>query len=133
MRIQRLIIISRHEHLYVKLNKNIVPSSGFTSALKQLGDCQVILCTLSMLSNKRLDLFTNKVPMKSLVVDEASQIALSGFVYPLSVFNKLEKLSFIGDDKQCKSFLCLSLNFVSLMICSASLWSRCRNDSAKCL
>lgn len=54
-----------------------------------------------MLSNPRIDMFTNKIPIKSLVVDEASQIALSDFVHPLSSLKSLEKLSFIGDDKQC--------------------------------
>lgn len=105
----------RHEHLYRKISKNIIQSDEFSSAAKQLGDCQVILCTLSMLSNHRISLFTHQIPITSLVVDEASQIALSDFVLPLSSARNLCKLTFIGDEKQCKCILLYLLQIFLLI------------------
>lgn len=70
--------------------------------LRELEGCKVILCTLSMLSHPKIELFTGKVPVRALVVDEASQIALGDYVSPLKNFSTIQKLCFIGDDKQCK-------------------------------
>ena len=55
-----------------------------------------------MLSNSKINLFTSKVPIKTLVVDEASQIALGDYMSPLKKFSTIQKLCFIGDDKQCE-------------------------------
>ena len=66
-------------------------------------DCQVVLCTLSMLSHFKLPLFTSTARLSTLIVDEASQIGLGDY---LSVMDKqaahLRKIVFIGDDKQCE-------------------------------
>jgi superfamily I DNA and/or RNA helicase len=63
-----------------------------------------------MLSNPRIGLFTAKVPLKTLVIDEASQIALSNYVAPLGAFSSIQKLCFIGDDKQCEFIFILFVN-----------------------
>jgi hypothetical protein len=74
-------------------------------ANKAMEGCKVVLCTLSMLSNSRLYLITNCVPLACLVVDEASQISLGGY---MSILDKqsenLRKMVFIGDDKQCEYY-----------------------------
>lgn len=65
--------------------------------------CQVVLCTLSMLSHFKLPLFTSTARLSTLIIDEASQIGLGDY---LSVLDKqathLRKMVFIGDDKQCE-------------------------------
>jgi superfamily I DNA and/or RNA helicase len=60
-----------------------------------------MLCTLSMLSNDRLDDFTRLVPVDTVIVDEASQIEVGDYFPMLFRFqNSIRKLVFIGDDKQ---------------------------------
>ena len=100
---------ARHEHLYLKVQKNIISSDTFhfASSRSNLKDCQVILCTLSMLSSPSIHKFTKQIPLKILVVDEASQIEIGNYVSTFSDFKfSLRKLCFIGDDKQCT--FCLS-------------------------
>jgi superfamily I DNA and/or RNA helicase len=71
------------------------------SADRLLLGCKVILCTLSMLSNSKLAVFTRLVPIELVIVDEASQIEIGDYVPMLSRFQAtLQKLVFIGDDKQ---------------------------------
>ena len=97
--------MSRHEHLYKSIRRNIIKSGEFKAGPtldERLKECKVILCTLSMLSNYKIKLFTSKVPVKTVVVDEASQIATSNYMAPLKAFPTIQKLCFIGDDKQCK-------------------------------
>lgn len=102
----------RHEHLYEKINKNIIVSDRLprAGALKRvLQDSQVVLCTLSMISNPRLrDLgFIQAVPVINVIIDEASQIEVGQYVPLFQSFGKtLRKLCFIGDDKQCKCPRC---------------------------
>ena len=50
--------------------------------LKLFGDATVVLCTLSMLSNPKLEDcgLLDILPVKSLVIDEASQIDLFEFM-----------------------------------------------------
>lgn len=49
--------------------------------------------------------FTEIVPVETLIVDEASQVEIGDYLIPLSRFhNTLQKIVFIGDDKQCMSF-----------------------------
>lgn len=94
----------RHEHLYLKVQKNIISSDVFhiASSKSNLKDCQVILCTLSMLSSPSIYKFTRRIPLKILVVDEASQIEVGNYISTFSEFkDSLRKLCFIGDDKQC--------------------------------
>lgn len=58
-----------------------------------------------MLSNPLFQrIFLKECPLKTLIIDEASQIHVGDYV---SVFYKnpgLRKVCFIGDDKQCKLF-----------------------------
>jgi superfamily I DNA and/or RNA helicase len=69
----------------------------------KLQGVKVILCTLSMLSNTRITVFTKVNPLHTLVVDEASQIEIGDYIPVFSAFkNSLRKVCFIGDDKQCK-------------------------------
>ncbi|KAG6813950.1 hypothetical protein H0H92_005205 [Tricholoma furcatifolium] len=69
-------IFEWHEHIYAsELNKNIIWSNNFKFiSSKDIKGCSVILCTLSMLSNKYIGKFTAHNPVKTLIVDEASQI-----------------------------------------------------------
>lgn len=89
-----------HEHLYQRLNANIICSDEFRTAEKQLNGCPVVLCTLSMLSNTRVQGFMHVVSINTLVVDEASQIAIQDYVPPLSIYSTIQKMCFIGDNKQ---------------------------------
>lgn len=71
--------------------------------------------------------------MKSLIVDEASQIEVGNYISVFSTFHSLRKACFIGDDKQCK---CLSLFFylstnIALCIDSATIWPRGSPRSSK--
>jgi hypothetical protein len=100
-----LTLIYRHEHLYTKISNNVIRSDNFTGALKQeLNGVQVILCTLSMLSNARVGLISQANPVTTLVIDEASQIEVGEYMAVFTAYKpSLRKLCFIGDDKQCKS------------------------------
>ena len=97
----------RHEHLYHKVQNNFISSDAFhRTGPSKLKDCQVILCTLSMLSNKNIDKFTEVIPLRTLVVDEASQIEVGNYIPVFTAFkDSLRKLCFIGDDKQCMLYL----------------------------
>ena len=94
----------RHEHLYHKLSLHVIRSDDMRKAVKELKGVKVILSTLSMLANPKIDLITAKVPIKTMVIDEASQIAVSEYIFPLHNFKTLQKICFIGDDKQCNSY-----------------------------
>ncbi|KAI0065320.1 P-loop containing nucleoside triphosphate hydrolase protein, partial [Artomyces pyxidatus] len=99
-----------HEHLYHQLLPNIIRSNELpknAQALhKALDGAQVILCTLSMLSNPRLrDLgITRAVPVTKVIIDEASQIEVGDYVSLFSQFQTVRKVCFIGDDKQLPPF-----------------------------
>ncbi len=98
-------MLNRHDHIYQDFSRKVIQSSHFTSVAKNpraLEGCKVILCTLSMLSNYKLSIFTSKIPINYLVVDEASQINVSDYISPLSSISTIQKLCFIGDDKQCE-------------------------------
>ena len=46
--------------------------------------------------------FTELVPVETLIVDEASQVEIGDYLIPLSRYhNSIQKIIFIGDDKQC--------------------------------
>ena len=99
---------SRHDHLYTKIKKQVIRSDDFDldirTTAEALGDARVILCTLSMLSSDRVVKchFTELVPVETLIVDEASQVEIGDYLIPLSKFyHTLQKLIFIGDDRQC--------------------------------
>lgn len=72
---------------------------------KHLKDCPVVLCTLSMLSSFALCRSGgfSAAPIKTLVIDEASQIEIGDYIPLLTSHSTIRKVCFIGDDKQCKS------------------------------
>lgn len=95
----------RHEHLYEKISKNLIRSDKFVEDAVAMGrrllDSRVILCTLSTLSNPKLATITRLVPVQTVIVDEASQIEIGGYIPLLHRFSiTLRKLVLIGDDKQ---------------------------------
>lgn len=116
---------SRHEHLYHKVESKIIRSDEFADDIvgmeRLLGGAQVILCTLSMFSNPRLQRTgcTRIVPVHTVIVDEASQIGLGDYFPLWSKFGEnMKKMVFIGDDKQRQSFcprLCLNGVFTTLL------------------
>jgi hypothetical protein len=76
----------RHEELYVVIESTVIRSDEIPnspSAVSRLfADVTVVLCTLGMLSNPKLHdcgLF-RIIPVKSLVIDEASQIDVFEFM-----------------------------------------------------
>ncbi|KAH9945186.1 P-loop containing nucleoside triphosphate hydrolase protein [Epithele typhae] len=90
-----------HDHLYKQIQKNVISSIEFKQARSRIQGVPVMLCTLSMLSNKLLHIFTNVNPVKALVIDEASQITLGSYVFPFNRFaTTIHKIAMIGDDKQ---------------------------------
>ena len=100
---------SRHDHLYTKIKKQVICSDSFEEdkrvTKEALGDARVILCTLSMMSNNRISKsgFPDLVPVETLIVDEASQVEIGDYLIPLSkYYHSLQKIIFIGDDKQCE-------------------------------
>lgn len=97
----------RHEHLYEKIERNIIVSDQFPKTVldgeSKLRGAKVILCTLSMMANPKLSVFTQAVPVETVIVDEASQIETGNYVPLLHLFKTtVAKLVFIGDDKQRK-------------------------------
>ncbi|KAG6853983.1 hypothetical protein C0991_011846 [Blastosporella zonata] len=95
-----------HEHLYSKaLQENVIRSDRFKFINpNHLKGCKVMLCTLSMLSNPHISNFTSQNPIKTLVIDEASQIEVNNYVSVLVTSTKLRKMCFIGDDNQLPPF-----------------------------
>ncbi|EIW84346.1 hypothetical protein CONPUDRAFT_50903 [Coniophora puteana RWD-64-598 SS2] len=94
-----------HEHLYEKIEDHVIRSDRFSDDLDMisgsLGGVRVILCTLSMFANDRLGAFMRMVPVQTIIFDEASQIEVGDYLPVLHRCQRtLEKLVFIGDDKQ---------------------------------
>ncbi|KAJ7593322.1 P-loop containing nucleoside triphosphate hydrolase protein [Mycena floridula] len=92
-----------HEHIYTRVQENIIRSNEFIKLpLSRLKNCKVFLCTLSMLSSRHIQIkFTPTVPIKTLIVDEASQINIGDYIHCFTTFQaSLRKVCFIGDDKQ---------------------------------
>ncbi|TCD70196.1 hypothetical protein EIP91_004376 [Steccherinum ochraceum] len=96
-----------HEHLYRKIEDNVIKSSVFTKKGLEMHrlilDCRVILCTLSMLCHPELikTKITKLVPLEIVMVDEASQIEMGDLLPLLHKFGDgIQKLAFIGDNKQ---------------------------------
>jgi regulator of nonsense transcripts 1 len=86
---------------------NVIRSDDLTDNFEVMEErmlhSRVVLCTLSMLSNPRISAVTRLVPLQTLMVDEASQVEIGDFLPLLYLFAKsLQKMVFIGDDKQCK-------------------------------
>jgi hypothetical protein len=128
----RVVVLTaslRHEHLYGKVRENIIVSDKFPkpgALRKTLQGTQVILCTLSMISNPKLqDVgLTQAVPVINVIIDEASQIEVGQYVPLFKTFGKnLRKICFVGDDKQCRPLIHRRVARSS-MFCSATSWSR---------
>ena len=99
---------NRHEHLYHKIDHNVLRSDNFAGNIvgadRQLLGSRVILCTLSMLANDKIRVFTDVVPIQTVMFDEASQIEIGDYLPMLIRFRpSLRKMIFIGDNKQCES------------------------------
>lgn len=95
-----------HEHLYERIKENIIVSDRFLKPghiQRALQGTRVMLCTLSMISNPKLQLagVTQVVPIVNVVIDEASQIEVGQYVPLFKTFGEsLRKICFVGDDKQ---------------------------------
>ncbi|TCD66239.1 hypothetical protein EIP91_001642 [Steccherinum ochraceum] len=99
-----------HEEIYARLRNHLIRSNDLVLdpvvVERQMGSAQVVLCTLSMLSNIALDdarLF-HLVPMERLVVDEASQIDTFEFMHIFHKFRHLRKVCLFGDPQQLPPF-----------------------------
>lgn len=121
------LFLNRHSDIYYDFPGKVIQSVDFRKYRndpKALEGCKVILCTLSMLSNHHLSIFTSKIPIKYLVVDEASQINVSNYISPLSTIPTIQKLCFIGDNKQCEIYLYFLKPILSDLGLSTTLWPR---------
>ncbi|KAG2051633.1 hypothetical protein BDR06DRAFT_983427 [Suillus hirtellus] len=120
-----------HEHLYERLEHCFIRSDLFGGgpvAISRLllnehtnEPTRVILCTLSMLSNPRIEEFTRQVPVQTVIFDEASQIEVGDYLPLLQRFqHSLQKMVFIGDDKQHRMPLVIG-SFISRHVYSHKL------------
>ncbi|THH13352.1 hypothetical protein EW146_g6849 [Bondarzewia mesenterica] len=99
-----------HEDIYDDVQDRIIRSDDLPTddrkgvATERLfGDTTVVLCTLSMLSNPIMDLcrLFILIPVRRLVIDEASQIDVFEFIHLFDKFRRdLLKVCFFGDPKQ---------------------------------
>ncbi|KAL5503959.1 hypothetical protein ACEPAH_8031 [Sanghuangporus vaninii] len=91
-----------HEHLYEQLPKsNILTSNNMRHPLRS----QVVLCTLSMISNSRFTDVTKHLQFASIIVEEASQVPMNNYLPIITQYGRyIQKVNFIGDDKQLPPF-----------------------------
>ncbi|KAL1696933.1 hypothetical protein GGG16DRAFT_42278 [Schizophyllum commune] len=125
-----------HEHLYEKIEHRLIRSDDFpetpNEASRLLGDARVVLCTLSALAVGRLQSVTHVVPLQTVLVDEASQIEIGDLLPMLHLHhNRLEKVVFIGDDRQYRMPTFLG-EFISQHVYDGQLLSEHRNKNADC-
>ena len=98
---------------------------GAITISRLLLDTRVILCTLSMLSNPRIDEITRQVPLHTVIFDEASQIEVGDYLPLLHRFRShLQKMVFIGDDRQCEIRIVILLSCVTDVDLSGTIRSR---------
>jgi superfamily I DNA and/or RNA helicase len=104
---------NRHEHLYFSIEHKIIRTDTLeedkVGVEHQLEGARVMLCTLSMFSNRRIIQcgLPEIVPIETVIIDEASQIEVGDYLPLFHRFRKtLRKLVYIGDDKQrnCNNF-----------------------------
>ncbi|KIM33489.1 hypothetical protein M408DRAFT_60908 [Serendipita vermifera MAFF 305830] len=100
-------LVCRHEHIYTKIKENMCVTSNLPKTKGEvatfLGDARVVLCTLSMLTNPLLQKleFYNYMPVKNVVIDEASQIQLGDLLPLLHLHgHEISRLCLVGDHKQ---------------------------------
>ncbi|KAG2074298.1 hypothetical protein BDR04DRAFT_202613 [Suillus decipiens] len=93
-----------HEHLYASIRANIIISDDFSAPgfFEELQATPVVLCTLSMLSSSALRKHGGfkAAPLRTLVIDEASQIEIGDYIPLFMSHTSIRKVCFIGDDKQ---------------------------------
>ncbi|EIW84341.1 hypothetical protein CONPUDRAFT_120116 [Coniophora puteana RWD-64-598 SS2] len=126
-----------HEHLYEEIEKHVIRSDRFNKDLTMtsgtLIGVRVILCTLSMFSNDKLSELMRMVPVQTIIFDEASQIEVGDYLSILHRFRRtLEKLVFIGDDKQYRMPTIIG-GFISKQMYKGKLKSKHKiTDSSAC-
>lgn len=70
-----------------------------------------------MLASPFLSKFIHRVPIKALVIDEASQIKVAEYINVFLLFkNTLKKVCFIGDLKQCEYFKYYYIIFIHILL-----------------
>ncbi|KAI0251233.1 hypothetical protein BJV78DRAFT_1282728 [Lactifluus subvellereus] len=96
-----------HEELYSAIEDVVIRTDNIPERVQDVatlfGGITLVLCTLSSLSNPKLDEcgLLDLIPMRSLVVDEASQIDVFEFMHLFYKFSDvLMKVCFFGDPKQ---------------------------------
>ncbi|TRM58031.1 P-loop containing nucleoside triphosphate hydrolase protein [Schizophyllum amplum] len=96
-----------HESIYTAIEQKLIRSDEFPpdtgSLARFIGDARVILSTVSMLSNPKLEqlrMYNDVMPVERLVIDEASQINVFDYMPLCAKFKKLRKICFFGDPKQ---------------------------------
>ncbi|KAF8554480.1 hypothetical protein OG21DRAFT_1385482, partial [Imleria badia] len=124
-----------HEHLYEDLEPLLIRTDSFKKSVieasRQLLDCKVILCTLSMFSNPNIDVYLRVVPVEMIILDEASQIECGNYLPIFHRFHStLSKLVFIGDDKQHRMPHVIG-NFISRNIYGGKLLTRHSSTTSK--
>jgi regulator of nonsense transcripts 1 len=81
------LLYFRHEHLYEKIERNLIRSDGFNDIVtmeRLLLGSRVLFCTISMLSNMKMSDFSRLVPLQTVIFDEASQIEIGDY-FPMLV------------------------------------------------
>ena len=83
---------NRHDHIYAEVNDHLILTNKLRegSAKKLIQGARLVLCTVSMLSNPDLTRVFRLVPMRMLVVDEASQVGIFNYLVRFSFVDSLE-------------------------------------------
>jgi len=102
--VSKEFIFEWHEELYDEVKGVIIRSDELINCVspeEMFDGITLVLSTLSMLSNPMLDYLFRLIPVRSLVVDEASQVDVLEFMHLFFKFSRvLEKVCFFGDPKQ---------------------------------
>lgn len=101
-----------HEDLYADIKPRLIRTDELperrSELVRKLGDCYVILSTISFFSHPRIvkgDELLRLRPMRLMMVDEASQIHLRHYPQLLERFGRtLGRIVFLGDDCQLAPF-----------------------------
>lgn len=91
--------------MYQKVEPNLIRTDSLPfdvlAAQRLLLGSRVILSTMSSMLSNRMALIARVAPVQTLIVDEASQVDVGDYLPIINRFkHSLEKLVFIGDDKQ---------------------------------
>ena len=88
-----------HEDQYRHLSDQILETSRIDGSSVN-NDVLVFICTIGSLSNPGVAQLFKRKRIKRLVIDEASQVPLSSYVFPLINFPTLKSIAFFGDPEQ---------------------------------